>query len=39
MGKCKKTKTYGLEGLYAPLRQSSPLRSQPCLTKRPTAMR
>ena len=33
----KKTKTYGLEGLYAPLRQGSSLRSQPCPTNRPTA--
>jgi len=39
MGKCKKTKTYGLEGLYAPLRQGSSLRSQPCPTNRPTATR
>jgi len=39
MGKCKKTKTYGLEGLYAPLRQGSSLRSQPCPINRSTATR
>jgi len=39
MGKCKKNKTYGLEGLYAPLRQGSSLRSQPCPINRSTATR
>ena len=38
-GKRKKTKTYGLEGLNAPLRQGSSLRSQPCPTNGPTATR
>ena len=37
--KRKKTKTYGLEGLYAPLRQGRSFHSQPCPTKRPTATR
>ena len=35
----KKTKTYGLEGLYAPLRQGRSFHSQPCPTNRPTATR
>ena len=38
-GKRKKTKTYGLEGLNAPLRQGSSLRQQPCPTNGPTATR
>ena len=38
-GKRKKTKTYGLEGLNAPLRQGSLLHSQPCPTNGPTATR
>ena len=37
--KRKKTKTYGLEGLDAPLRQGRSFYSQPCPTKRPTATR
>ena len=38
-GKRKKTKSYGLEGLNALIRQGSSLRSQPCPTNEPTATR
>ncbi|KDR51802.1 hypothetical protein HMPREF1991_02130 [Hoylesella loescheii DSM 19665 = JCM 12249 = ATCC 15930] len=37
--KRKQTKTYGLEGLYAPLRRVGRFHSQPCPTKGPTATR
>ena len=37
--KRKKTKTYGLGGLYASLRQGRSLLSQPCPTNGPTATR